>query len=950
MRLTKIELRNFGKLTGFFEFEPKRCNVLCAANEFGKSTLVDAILFSLYPPPKTGPRDTLKPLERYQPWGDGHERPQIRLELAFDSNHRYRIEAQLGKKPDYLLVDLATNRKAAIPNNSFGEDKLQLSYKACLQSFLLRQDQATGTDGDTHDLQTVIERAVSAAASQDGVSVQEALKRLDSVTVSYQDKQIKLQTAIERLEKEIRELDRRRQECEKEREQQQDLLSHLEQARADIERLEKRVVELDYARDKARLTELENELRQQAKRKQEHSDKLVKKLQLELYAKYTEEKFAELQKLWGEIKTRREQLGKKQAELQRLVLEPLEAIERNLCDYPPGIEKLTDADASRLGKLVLALEGQAHEIEELRERIKDAEGKLRELGVDVEQVLSLEERISHLEREELSLLLGGYQRQQIDLEREQQEALMQRAQAQQKCMEVSKRVATLRSFSAVCFLVMLLCGAGGVAGLLSGYASQGYAGLIAAAVSALAGMGFSWRARKLTDTQLRPAQEAAASAESRASELRNRLDELNRRFDQIRKKADLSSGDLLGLEIYSQVSRPVAAIVEDRKNLARHEKLWEENLAQALEVVRLVDPNIGSSPTVAELSECDRKLDLYLRQCHERDRLREERERRSSEIAEEEAALQSLEKRVQAILEEAGTPQGATESRIEAYRQNLRHAKRYRELEAELRTFHIWSEEEERQRADEKNQLEERLHHLTEKHPFLGQLGELLQRPRTMLENDLRAARKQLEEKRAEHEKLILACDRVIEKYRTEVPVILEERERKHQALQQLLQMRDALALAREEISRLHQEVSRNWQAELKKKLEELVPRLLPHYEEPGVLENLELTLRDRATGKVLQGAKELGYLSRGTRDQLDFLLRIAIGEILTKHCGPLPLILDEPFAHWDDERFAQGVRFLTELAEQRQVLVLTCHGWRFDRLKEEYPTIHNQLAFVQVH
>ncbi|MGC8740891.1 MAG: hypothetical protein ACP5QZ_04640 [Candidatus Sumerlaeaceae bacterium] len=949
MRLNRIELSNFGKLSGAFNFEPQRCNVLCAANEFGKSTLVDAILFSLYPPPKLGPRDALKPMERYQPWSDGRERPLLRLELTLAPDRRYRIEALLGKKPEYLLVDLDTNRKSPIPNNSFGEDKLQLSFKACLQSFLLRQEPTPTTDGDTHDLQTVIERAVSTAASQEGVSVQEALRRLDCVTVSYQDKQIKLETAIDRLEKEIRELERRRQQCDEERDRQQGLLRQLELTRTEIERLEKRVIELEFARDKARLAELENELRQQAKRKKDHAEKFQKKEQLRPYARYTEESFAELQKLWGELKTRREQLKKKQADLHRLVKEPLSDVERALADYPATIEKLNEADAGRLTKLLLAVEGQIREIEELERRIREGEATLRRQGVDVEQVLSLEERISHLESEELALLFGGHQREQLELERAQQEILLKRGQAQQQCSEAEKKIASLRTFSAVWFFLALLSGAGFIAGLLYGLNPVAYGSLAAAAVCVLTAMWFAWRARRIVENLLRSAQEAAASAESRANELRNRLDDLNQKFERIRKKAALSSGDLLGLEVYAQVNRTVATIVEDRKHLARQRELWAENLAQALEIIRHVDPEISDSPSLKELQECERKLDLFLQQRQVRDRLREDDDRRRREIAEEEKALESIEARLLDILNEAGTPDGKIETRIETYQQNLRSAKRYRELEAELKTFQIWSEEEEKQRIEEKQQIEQRIRPLAEAHPHLLELTELCARKRTALETELALARRELEEKRAEHEKLILACDRVIEKYRTEVPAIEVERAQKQEALQQLQRMAEALALARRLIAELNQEVSRSWQRELKMKLEELMPRLLPHYVEPGVLENLELTLRDGKTGKVFQGSKELGYLSRGTRDQLDFILRVAIGEILTTHCGPLPLILDEPFAHWDDERFVQGVRFLTDLAERRQVIVLTCHSWRFDRLREEYPGIYAQLAFVEI-
>ena len=56
------------------------------------------------------------------------------------------------------------------------------------------------------------------------------------------------------------------------------------------------------------------------------------------------------------------------------------------------------------------------------------------------------------------------------------------------------------------------------------------------------------------------------------------------------------------------------------------------------------------------------------------------------------------------------------------------------------------------------------------------------------------------------------------------------------------------------------------------------------------------------------------------------FALRLALADLLCKE-EKLPLILDESFAHTDDNRTKQMLRILMALAaEDTQSLVLTCH------------------------
>ena len=68
-------------------------------------------------------------------------------------------------------------------------------------------------------------------------------------------------------------------------------------------------------------------------------------------------------------------------------------------------------------------------------------------------------------------------------------------------------------------------------------------------------------------------------------------------------------------------------------------------------------------------------------------------------------------------------------------------------------------------------------------------------------------------------------------------------------------------------------------------------------------------------------------YLSTGTRDQAYFALRLAY---LSLACDePLPLLLDDPFVYYDDERAASAFFYLERLSIQKkeQVLLFSCQS-----------------------
>ncbi len=74
--------------------------------------------------------------------------------------------------------------------------------------------------------------------------------------------------------------------------------------------------------------------------------------------------------------------------------------------------------------------------------------------------------------------------------------------------------------------------------------------------------------------------------------------------------------------------------------------------------------------------------------------------------------------------------------------------------------------------------------------------------------------------------------------------------------------------------------------------------------------------------------ARELGYFSAGQTDAVMLCMRLALVDALFKQVKPF-VILDDPFVNLDDERTAQALGLLRELAKDRQIIYLVCNSSR---------------------
>ncbi|MBT6601588.1 MAG: hypothetical protein HOB32_08030, partial [Nitrospina sp.] len=76
---------------------------------------------------------------------------------------------------------------------------------------------------------------------------------------------------------------------------------------------------------------------------------------------------------------------------------------------------------------------------------------------------------------------------------------------------------------------------------------------------------------------------------------------------------------------------------------------------------------------------------------------------------------------------------------------------------------------------------------------------------------------------------------------------------------------------------------------------------------------------------------KGLLEMSRGTREQLYLALRFGLIEEHEKRSEPLPLVMDDIFVNFDDDRNNQILDRLRKFSKERQVIVLTCHKRTLD-------------------
>ena len=130
-----------------------------------------------------------------------------------------------------------------------------------------------------------------------------------------------------------------------------------------------------------------------------------------------------------------------------------------------------------------------------------------------------------------------------------------------------------------------------------------------------------------------------------------------------------------------------------------------------------------------------------------------------------------------------------------------------------------------------------------------------------------------------------------------------------------------ALTLAQETLAQATADLQRRFAPRIAQRAGELMTRMTDgRYDRLTIGDDLSL----RAGAQMEDTLREALWRSDGTVDQLYLALRLAVAEELLPNG---PLVLDDALVRFDDKRLEAAMNILKDEAQDRQVLLFTCHN-----------------------
>lgn len=933
MQIRRITLNRFGRLHGTYDFQPDRCNIICEHNEFGKSTLVDAILFGLYNMPRAKATGGLRARDKYRPWSDS-DTQQFGLELLVEDldGQDYRIECDFAANNGYRVINLATGEQFS-GVSSFGRHFLHMPLASFTECFLLRQG-----DGDENGRDELIELIQSASAGEQTShigAVQHALEQLRDSRSRFPEfvtsetevpLSQELRARIEACEARIRELEDAHDKATWDAQR----LTALQEAEQQLHADE---AELELETAATELAEIEEQIRGG---NGSHPDEGC--IPAAEGGAYSKDAARDVEQMLSELEKARAELSEARRRLDEDIIDRLRRL-RELESVNGVVSELPENEMERLRSRSAIYRERKAEVDRQRGQTDAMREGLGSHNIPQPDFQELEELLDRLPPGDNRILLQ-YESRQSEIEGQLGQAQTQSAEASAQVSYARSRRKKLRNESNLFFMGAVFLGATGCLFLLMNavWKPALWVGLtmIALAAAAAAAGTRALKRTHLHDTmELQPALEMEARHSGETRRLTEQIENLRQEFKITTQRLHLTWDDVQLMKKMSKWSGVILPYQTARQHLTLAEKGCaevREDIARFLRRTGFPLPRNGVTDADIETAIQQAEAGMSFDQMCEQ--LNAEGARLMERIEQLEATAARFEQKLEEIVgDESGTD---VSQRVQSFIQKCDHAG---VVQAAV--------------ADAKPPVA--IEQLTERADILRTLlsdARGLSRTPVMSLEETRARldeiRKQQQDIAAESQILSGKCERAFDACREELSGLRAEREFLLEKAARVGQTEAALAIAREQIEAAAREIFVAWAAALSKRVNEIITAVNPGYRDVEISEDLDLSVFSIEHNRRVR-YREIGHLSKGARDQLALALRVAIAEYLSSHIGPLPIVLDEPFAHWDDERFMSGIQFLASLVERHQVILLSCHKWRYEQLARENPALYRELAFCQI-
>lgn len=430
---------------------------------------------------------------------------------------------------------------------------------------------------------------------------------------------------------------------------------------------------------------------------------------------------------------------------------------------------------------------------------------------------------------------------------------------------------------------------------------------------------------KIRSTALAAQEEKAAEAEERVPQLLSRFqDTFAKAGETIENENDVQEAAGRAIARYQVYREAKRRSTSNRSVLERHEaelKRLELLAAQtARDLTALEDearefvrdyglPGLDDQAAVKDLINAFRESIADSRELQGRhDMLSENLRNLERQMDEERAELEAAERNLAGLLNQAGTPT------LEAWNSRATAAREFKSLDQELR------------------RLEDRLMDKLDKHTILS-LQERVARY-----SDVAPPPDSSPESLREHiAHLTDSIDRKIQEEHN-LHVELTEQSVRTRALSELeeemaltdasIQAMEAEIEAASYAMALMEAVAQDKRAEIAPKLAQTASQYLAaitrgNYSELFLGRDLSVGVRVPETDQVNDTPEK--SLSKGTVDQIYLALRLAFVQCVSESGETIPMLLDDPFANYDDERLESAMTLINGLVGQNQILLFTC-------------------------
>jgi uncharacterized protein YhaN len=958
MQIERLQIFGFGKLRECqVAFDPERANLLIEENEFGKSTIVAAILAALYgfPPRERTTPETLSEREKYRPADGGSYK--VLLEVRTPERRRLRILRDFGKDRTQVF-DLSEGGREITESllrrmrrgEEIGDVLLGLSRERFVKTCFVRQGDLSAL-ADWSELTSQLEAIADSDAGEHKVSdaIEALTQALNKFPRPLMGRELKIETEIDRAEKELEEirnelrtLDRGRRAIEPKLEQIGALEREIEDART-----QHRIAR--YLRERAELRQIEEEMKYREelegkkRRLEEERDALA------AYETFPEAASSDLERWMGEldrIARERETLERECADMERRRAELLQEAERLR-----ALTIFTPEDRELLGVLIAQYDALQEKVHRERQREQAERERLILRGLSLEEFERLKTRVGHWEPEERRRVLKAADRMR-EIERDLHRAEEHR-QEQLALREEIAREREQKRRRARRALTLALAGLGLAAIVFS--LNVGYAAALT--LFALLALGVSLFLFHAARTHRRSEWVRASDAIARTQEERERLRaeraNLEEHMRPMLERVGSETWRALAedCERFDELNAKMQQWLSLQDNLRAHEHELEEKHTHLRNF--LIRAGRSDADPIREAAEnLHRDLGRWFDLRRELAQLEEDLDRKRAALKNSQEDEERKRESLLALLREAGALGPADlspsleelEEACARFREGVTRYRRLQSVKQDLEHVEqsLRSLRDPHDLARQRERVRESLARHEADDPGLASLSPEPSQDYAAESDRWSDRERALQDRLSQLRTEIAGTLHRLEERRHE---LLEREHELSRHLERVRSFHEAVTCALQVFGHIAQEIRSQWADALTEESRTLLERLDTEYAALHFDSGLRLRIEEKG-GTFLHPRDIRSRLSFGTREQISLIARIVISRYLS-HGRRLPLIFDEPFAHSDDERFARLMRFLLDvLSREHQIIIVSCHRQRHKWLHDRTPDLFDARVF----